>query len=205
MDTLPPLPEPPDQAAEWLAAARAGSAEALGQVLELCRRYLLQVAGAEMDPQLQAKAGASDLVQETFLEAQRIFDRFQGVSSDELRAWLRAILLNKMATHTRRYRATARRQVGQEVGFNPDSDRQAELAGTISTPSSLMMQTERALALTAAVQRLPDHYRQIILWRQMENLSFEEMAARLDRSVEAVRKLWWRAVKQLEQELGDAL
>jgi RNA polymerase sigma-70 factor (ECF subfamily) len=197
--------EPLDQAAQWLAAARAGSADALGQVLELCRRYLLQVAGAELDPLLQAKAGASDLVQETFLEAQRIFERFQGDSSSELRAWLRAILLNKVATHTRRYRATASRQVGQEVGFNPDSDRQAELGGTISTPSSLLVQKERALALTAAVQRLPEHYRQVILWRQVDNLAFEEMAARLGRSVEAVRKLWWRAIQQLQQELGESL
>jgi DNA-directed RNA polymerase specialized sigma24 family protein len=51
----------------------------------------------------------------------------------------------------------------------------------------------------------PENDRQVIIWRQMENLSFEEMAARLDRSVEAVRKLWWRAIKQLEQELGDVL
>jgi RNA polymerase sigma-70 factor (ECF subfamily) len=202
MDSVPPSPEPLDQAAEWLAAARAGSTDALGQALELCRRYLLQVAGAELNPQLQPKAGASDLVQETFLEAQRIFERFQGVSSGELRAWLRAILLNKVATHTRYYHGTARRQ---EVAFNPESDRQAELAGKFSTPSSLVMQNERGQALMAAVQRLPDHYRQLILWRQADHLSFEEMAARLDRSVDAVRKLWWRAVKQLQQELGDSL
>jgi RNA polymerase sigma-70 factor (ECF subfamily) len=191
--------------AEWLAAARAGSPEALGRVLELCRRYLLQVAGAELDPQLRAKLGASDLVQETFLEAQRVFDRFLGNSPAELRAWLRAILLNKVATHTRHYRATAKRQVGQEVGFNPDSERQAELTAMISTPSSLFAQKERALALTEAVQRLPEHYRQIIVWRQADNLSFEEMASRLGRSVDAVRKLWWRAVQQLQRELGDSL
>jgi RNA polymerase sigma-70 factor (ECF subfamily) len=174
-------------------------------VLELCRRYLLQVANGELDPQLQAKLGASDIVQETFLEAQRIFARFQGGSPDELRAWLRAILLNKVATHTRYYRDTARRQVGQEVGFNPDSDRQRELPAGVSTPSSLLMQKERALALTAAVQRLPDDYRQVVVWRQVENLSFEEMAARLGRSVDAVRKLWWRAIQQLQQELGESL
>jgi RNA polymerase sigma-70 factor (ECF subfamily) len=174
-------------------------------VLELCRRYLLRVASAELDPQLQGKLGASDVVQETLLEAQRIFDRFQGDSPAELRAWLRAILLNKVATHTRHYRDTAKRQVGQEVGFDPDSDRLAELAAMISTPSSLIVQKERAMALTQAVQRLPEHYRQIIVWRQVDNLSFEEMASRLGRSVEAVRKLWWRAIQQLQQELGDSL
>src|SRR5262249_5503480 len=59
---------------------------------------------------LRAKFGASDVVQETFLEAQRIFPRFQGASPDQLRAWLRAILLNKAATYTRSYRDTAKRR-----------------------------------------------------------------------------------------------
>ena len=71
-----------------LDRARRGSPQALGQVLELCRRYLLHIANSELDSHLQAKLGASDVVQETFLEAQRIFDRFEGNSPDELRAWL---------------------------------------------------------------------------------------------------------------------
>ena len=53
-----------------LAAARAGSREALGRVLESCRGYLLLIAQQELDPALQARGGASDLVQQTFLEAQ---------------------------------------------------------------------------------------------------------------------------------------
>src|SRR5262249_13094013 len=70
--TSSPSPQP-QGVDEWLALARGGSPEALGQLLELCRRYLLQVANAELETLLQAKAGASDLVQETFLEAQRVF------------------------------------------------------------------------------------------------------------------------------------
>ena len=76
-----------------LAAARAGSREALGRVLEGCRRYLLGVAEGELDPDLRSKGGASDIVQETFLEAQRDFARFQGSSPEELRAWLRQVLV----------------------------------------------------------------------------------------------------------------
>jgi RNA polymerase sigma-70 factor (ECF subfamily) len=48
--------------------ARKGSREALGRLLETCRPYLLLVANNELDRDLQAKAGASDLVQETFIE-----------------------------------------------------------------------------------------------------------------------------------------
>src|SRR5438874_1673797 len=52
--------------AEWLPAARNGSAQALGDALEACRVYLLAVAEHELDPELRGKGGASDLVQETF-------------------------------------------------------------------------------------------------------------------------------------------
>ena len=52
-----------------LVAARRGSREALGNALEACRRYLLAIASRELDPDLRGKGGASDLVQETFLEA----------------------------------------------------------------------------------------------------------------------------------------
>src|SRR5262245_47225455 len=106
-----PHPEDSNQVEAWIAAARGGSLEALGQALEQCRDYLLQVGNAELDARLQGKAGASDLVQETFLVAQRIFDRFQGSSQPNLRAWLRAILLHKIAKLRQRYGGTRKRQL----------------------------------------------------------------------------------------------
>lgn len=81
--------------ASRLAAARAGSSEALGQSLEPFREYLLEVARQAVAPALKPKGGASDLVQETFLEAQRLFPRFDGGSSAQLRAWLRASFCTK--------------------------------------------------------------------------------------------------------------
>src|SRR2546429_538415 len=67
-----------ESVARALQDARGGSREALGCVLESCRGYLLQIAWEELDPALRAKGGASDLVQETFLKAQRHFAQFQG-------------------------------------------------------------------------------------------------------------------------------
>src|SRR5450755_4190289 len=62
----------------WLTAARSGNGDSLGLVLEICRNYLLEIANAELGEDLQAKAGGSDLVQQTFLEAQRDFGQFRG-------------------------------------------------------------------------------------------------------------------------------
>jgi len=66
------------KAQTWIPAARAGSRTALGELLESCRHYLLSVGNDELDRRLHAKVGASDVVQETFLDAQRDFEQFRG-------------------------------------------------------------------------------------------------------------------------------
>src|SRR5262249_15703531 len=129
-------PERPDAMDTWFTAARAGSPEALGRLLDACPLSLMQIANGEMESRLQAKAGASEVVQETYLEAQRIFNRFQGRSPTELRAWLRAILLNKLATAARQYQATAKRQVGREVPIDPGASQPIDPAASIASASS---------------------------------------------------------------------
>src|SRR5689334_9972806 len=99
----------------WLQHARAGEAAALGEALEACRAYLLHVAEHELDRGLRAKGGASDLVQQTFLEAQKDFPRFAGTSEAELLAWLRRMLLNNIANFRRQWVDTAKRAANREV------------------------------------------------------------------------------------------
>jgi RNA polymerase sigma-70 factor (ECF subfamily) len=70
------------------------------------------------------------------------------------------------------------------------------------SPSRQMMAAEQAAALRAALLRLPEDYRQVILLRNIERLSFQEIGARLQRSNEAARKLWVRAVDRLRELLG---
>src|SRR5215469_16366338 len=105
---------PATDIATWLPAARAGSREALGHVLEACRGYLLLIARQELEPALQAKGGASDLVQQTFLEAQRDFAGFHGTTHEALLAWMRRLLLNNLANFRRDHRRKKRR-VTREV------------------------------------------------------------------------------------------
>ena len=59
----------PGSVSSALIAAQAGSRDALGEALDGCRPYLLHLARQALGPALQAKGGASDLVQDTFLEA----------------------------------------------------------------------------------------------------------------------------------------
>jgi RNA polymerase sigma-70 factor (ECF subfamily) len=198
-----PVTGPGDDEGRLVAAARADSREALGRVLEDCRRYLLAVAERELDPDLRAKGGASDLVQETFLEAQRDFARFQGSTPDELRAWLRQVLNHNLAAFTRRFRATRKREVGREVGMqadNPSGWPGEGPAGSTPTPSGAAIEHEQALALRRALDRLPEEYRRVVVLRFEEGRTFEEIGSLTGRSTDAARKVWSRAMERLRQE-----
>jgi RNA polymerase sigma-70 factor (ECF subfamily) len=200
------MTEPAAGAAQWLPAAQAGSQEALGQMLDACRRYLLFIAGQELDPGLQGKGGASDLVQETLLEAFRDFANFQGESEQELRGWLRRLLLNNVVNFGRRYRDTAKRQAGIEVPIgDPSSDLAETLIGGDSTPSAHAMAHEQTRAVEQALERLPDDYRQVISLRLQDDLPFEEIGRQMNRSTNAAEKLWLRAIERLRQELEKPL
>ncbi len=192
-----------ENAAQWLPAAQAGSTEAVGQVLEACRAYLLLIAQQELEPALQAKGGASDLVQQTFLEAHRDFAQFHGVTHDALLAWMRRLLLTNLANFRRDYRRHKRR-VSREVGLpGTDSSRQGEgsLPGDTPTPSVLTMRNEQTEAIERALHRLPEDYSQVVRLRYREERSFEEIAEIMERSQNAVRKLWARAIERLQQEM----
>ena len=192
-------------AAQWLPEARAGSSEALGQVLEACRGYLLLIAQQELDPALQAKGGASDLVQQTFLEAQRDFAAFHGTTHAALLAWMRQLLVNNLANFRRDFQRQKRR-ASLEIAL-PGNDSQGPRGGGLdagtSTPSALMMLAEQTEALERAVAKLPEDYRQVIQLRYREERSFEAIAELMQRTQNAVRKLWSRAIERLQQELDS--
>ena len=186
---------PPDRWSERLSAARAGSSEALGQALDECRAYLLQIAREELGSELQAKGGASDLVQDTFLEAHRSFGRFHGESTVELRAWLRCLLRHQAARLGRRYRRSQKRRVAREVAAGP------AMAVDATTPSTQAMAEEQRQLLHEAIARLPEDHRRVMTLRYLVGLTFEEIGAVMQRSPDAARMLWGRALERLKHEL----
>jgi len=198
------MTEPTGGAAQWLPAARAGSREALGKLLEAARQYLLSIARQEFDPDLRAKNSPSDVVQETFVEAQRDFGQFQGDTEAELLAWLRQLLLHRVGKLRRRYRDTQKRRLAREVALGGDDSSDgpaAGLAANVPSPSGQAMEHEEDQALQEALERLPEDYRRVITLRYQEQLPFEAIGELLQRSPEAARKLWARAVERLHEEL----
>src|SRR5579864_732387 len=99
---------------DLLREAKAGDAATLGRLLELYRRYLSLLARVQIGRRLQGKVDASDLVQETFLDAHKNFGGFRGGSEAEFVAWLRQILAANLADLLRRYLAAQGRDVRLE-------------------------------------------------------------------------------------------
>ncbi len=186
----------------WIEAAHGGDTQALGRALSSCRDYLMLIASDRLRPELRAKGSASDLVQETFLRAQRRIGGFRGRTSSEWRNWLRKILLRNLSKHRRRFGTTAKRRVERETAM-PEPSRLQGVA-TYDTASGTLARREREAALVEAVDRLPEQYRQVVVWHHREQLSFVEIGRRCEISAEAGRKLWKRALARLRKELGPA-
>jgi RNA polymerase sigma-70 factor (ECF subfamily) len=192
-----------------ISEAQSGSADALGELFEGCRQYLLLVANQELRRDLQAKVGASDLVQQTFLEAQRGFDQFDGRSQGDLLVWLRQILKNNLRDATRSYRCASKRQVQREIPIIADDDSAAipttALVDRSESPSWPARRCEQDAALHQALSQLAESQRQVIVLRNLELKSFVEIAQCMGRSPDAVRKLWGRAVQALAEQLGSRI
>lgn len=180
-----------------LAAARTGDVDALGLLVQSLRHYLILVARQETAGELAAKGGASDLVQETFLVAQRRFGSFSGGDEGQLKAWLRAILRNRLAKFHARYATAERRRASREVVYDRDLP-----AGELTTPSVAAQRREEHAALDRAMALLPEHHRRAVLLRHQQGLRFDQIAAELGTTPEAARKYWARGVERLRSELG---
>jgi RNA polymerase sigma-70 factor, ECF subfamily len=184
----------------WLLAACQGCQQSQSELLAVCRDYLLLVANQALPNDLRAKVGASDLVQETLVEAQRNFGRFEGSDPAQLLSWLRTILLVQLAQLKRRYRQTLKREVSRESPLGDYG--QGELPAATESPSGIVMRDEARTAFERALDGMPQHYRNVIIQRNIEHRSFSEIGREMGRSADATRKLWFRAIASLQQRYG---
>jgi RNA polymerase sigma-70 factor, ECF subfamily len=187
-----------------LAAARGGCARTLGKILEAYRGYLLLITEQELGDDLRAKGGASDLVQETMCDAVKGFEGFQGGTDEELRAWLRRMLLNNLSSFVRRYRESGKRRTGLEVSLEaPDSRTESVDPPTPhESPSHLAQALERDDAVRRLLLQLPEDYRRVLQLRYHDGMTFESIGEALALTPNAARKLWVRAAKRFREIWG---
>jgi RNA polymerase sigma-70 factor, ECF subfamily len=192
---------------DLLARARASEPRHLDLLFGQCRNYLGIVARAQVESWLRAKVDASDIVQQTLLEAYRDFHKFRGTTEAEWLAWLRQILAHNAANFIRHYRGTAKRQAQREVelvrpGDDANGPRAFDPSDHGESPSQQLLRKEREWQVAEALAQLAPDHREVILLRNLERLSFEEVAERLGRSRPAAQMLWMRAIQKLQLALA---
>jgi RNA polymerase sigma-70 factor (ECF subfamily) len=184
-----------------LFEARGGSLDALGQLFESCRPWLLNAASRELHHDRKIKNSAGDCVQDAFLEAQRDFERFQGDDKGEFLNWLRRILLHNMADQRRRF-STHTRDVSLERPLSEVIESRPLVANELS-PGDRVVAEEQAHELQSAISNLPGPYRLVIRLRFEEGRSFAEIARLMRKpSEDAARKLWERAMRTLRNAIS---
>lgn len=198
------------QVADLLVRARAGDTAALNRLFEMCRNYVGLVARAHVESWLQAKVDASDIIQQTMLEAYRDFHRFHGATEGEWLGWLRQILSHNAADFVRQFHKTDKRQARREVRLDNAQDSSApgglaNLADSGETPSQVLLRKERELQLADAIAQLSPDHREVILLRNLQRLPFDEVAQRMSRSRPAAQMLWMRAMQKLQEVLSGVM
>jgi RNA polymerase sigma-70 factor (ECF subfamily) len=190
---------------ELLMRARNGDVRSVGQLLTLYRKYLALLASTQLEKRIQPRVSPSDVVQETLLKAHRHFADFRGRTEQEFLTWLRRILLSTLAHFVERHLLAAKRDIRMEVSIDHfgaaashSVSRQHPL-GTAAgdTPSGQVQKREASEILSRRLAQLPPRYREVLVLRNIESLSFEDAAARLHRTPAATRMLWLRAIQKL--------
>lgn len=195
---------------QLLASARAGNAEQLGKLLQTYRNYLSVLAESQLDRRVQRRLDPSDLVQETMLAAHRDFASFRGRSEPELLGWLRQILINCLRaaidTHVKAKKRDLRREVSiEQLGQSPEQSA-ANFANLLvdrgPSPSTPAQQREHAVQLADQISKLRPDYRDVIIYRNLQGLTFNEIAELMARKPSTVRMLWLRAIDKLRISFG---
>jgi len=192
-----------------------GDGDALQRLIVHCHKMLRHTIGAAIDPGVRQRIDPDDVLQEAYTNAFRAIDRAAEDSVDapapsfenvgHFHKWLEAVALNCL----RDMQAAQRRQkrdVGRELATPPATSIAEsfpsliqQLPGHDPTPSRHMARKEAVAAMLSSLARLPDEQQMVIRRRFLENVAFEQIAAELGKSREAVYMICHRGLKNLRQ------
>ncbi|MCX7945484.1 MAG: RNA polymerase sigma factor RpoE [Hydrogenophilus sp.] len=179
--------------------AQAGDREAFGLLVAKYRRRVERLIGRLVhDPH-----EVEDLAQEAFVKAFRAIDSFRGESA--FYTWLYRIALNTAKNHlltSRRPVEMVRAQGENEEGDGFDL---FESQGSEETPERLLLTEEIAATVQAALEELPEELRTAVQLRELEGLSYEEIARAMGCPIGTVRSRIFRAREAIAKRLRPLL
>jgi RNA polymerase sigma-70 factor, ECF subfamily len=171
--------------------------------LERYRAYLYLLARLQLDRRLQAKVDASDIVQQTLLQAIRAAREFRGRTDAEVAAWLRRILANTLANSLRDL-GRQRRDVRRERSINADLEQSSArleswLKANQTSASQRAIRNEESVQLANALASLPEAQREALILHHLQEWTLDQVAQHLGRSPSAVAGLIKRGLQTLRQ------
>lgn len=184
---------------QLIREAKEGSETALNTLFGRYGSRLLALIRLRMGPSLRRRLESQDMLQLTMLKAYERLDQFAGDGEKSMMAWLGAIARNEIRDQAKFFGRD-----GRDAGL----DVPLEIAGSavaeqLRTEVSRLHLVARAQMLERAIESLDDHHREVVLLRRFEELSYPEIGAHLDKSPDACRMLYVRAMAALTFRLQE--
>jgi RNA polymerase sigma-70 factor (ECF subfamily) len=185
---------------ELVLRARRGDLEAFGELVQAFQGRIFRVIFHVIECD---RATAEDLCQEVFLRVHRALPSFDG--SMRFPAWIHTIATNLAITEYRRRRAQKRRHPTTSLDAIGSDGRSLEPAGREPSPVTHAEHSEFAARVRACVRELPEEFREAVVLRDLEQLSYEEIGTILGLPAGTVRSRIHRGRCLLQQQLGEFL
>ena len=188
---------------------RAGDRQALTDLFLRHRDRLRRMVELRLDPRLQGRLDASDVLQDAFLDTVARADGYLQRPDLPAFLWLRQVVSERLAICHRRHLGTRMRDAGQEVSLYRDPLPQASsaalasmLLGRLTSPSHAAIRAEQVLQVQEALNELDPLDREVVALRSFEQLSRAETARVLGISEGAAAQRYIRALKRLKAILA---
>ena len=177
---------------------REGDKQAYGLLVEKYRRKLLRLLSRMVrDPD-----EIEDIAQETFIKAYRALPQFRGDAA--FYTWLYRIAVNTAKNYLSA-KGRSMRTVSEQAIDDEDEPDERLVAQDNSTPESELLSKQVAYAVNEAVEALPEELRQAITLREIEGMSYEEIAEAMACPIGTVRSRIFRAREAISAKLRPIL
>jgi RNA polymerase sigma-70 factor (ECF subfamily) len=210
MRVEPMTTDPPD-VQPLIEKLRAGDPSALGQLFDRFRPQLRRMVELRLDPRLAARAGASDVLQEAYVDALKRQEHFFERENVSFYVWLRLVVNQSLIDMHRRHLGAKMRDAGQEQSAAAAAHWTAatsvslarHLVAQMQSPSQVMRREETLAQVQAALESLEPLDREVLTLRHFEELTNNEVAELLGLQKAAASNRYVRALGRLREALAQ--
>ena len=205
-----PSPLPPEQVAMLEEKMRAGDVAALGQAFSLHRERLLKLVHFRLDRRLTGRVEADDVLQESYLAAEKRLKHFGKKEDGSAFVWLRLIVCQTLVDLYRLHMGVDKRDLRKEVavdglGYSQDTSMSVaiHLFGVASSPSREVAKEETLALVQGAMSNMEPIDQEVLALRHFEEMTNSEVAEALSISAKAASIRYVRAVKRLKKAMDS--